>query len=123
MTRGCGKVGAVPAAFTVRTHQIAGGVVEVEVVGEVDVGNALQLRAAILSALDDRPTALQVHLAGVDFIDSTGLGALVAGRNRAEAHHTAYTICHLQDSVLKVVRITGLLDVLGWNQTTSPPVQ
>ncbi|MGH2725849.1 MAG: STAS domain-containing protein, partial [Actinomycetota bacterium] len=51
----------------------------IDVEGEVDVFTAPKLREQILSLLSQGADRLVVNLAGVDFMDSTGLGVLVGG--------------------------------------------
>jgi hypothetical protein len=46
----------------------------VAVTGEVDASNASRLRVAILDAAGNHDAQLEVDLAGITFMDSTGLG-------------------------------------------------
>lgn len=45
----------------------------------------LKLRAALLTAVDEGPGTVVVDMAGVEWIDSTGLGTLVGALKRARA--------------------------------------
>ena len=57
--------------------------------------------------------ALTVDLGGVDFLDSSGLGALVAGLKLARSRSGELRIvCDQQRSVRKVLEVTGLERVL-----------
>ena len=51
--------------------------------GEVDVSCASQLREAIDAAIDDGVRQIEVNLAEVPYIDSTGIGVLVGAAHRA----------------------------------------
>lgn len=75
--------------------------------GEVDVYSAPAFRERIFQMLASDPS-LVIDLTGLSFIDSTGLGVLVAGRNRALEHGGAVAFVCTQDRVLKLLRITGL---------------
>src|SRR4051794_41985690 len=55
----------------------------VTVTGEVDVETAPRLRSALLSTADQPALMVVVDLRDVTFLDSTGLGVLVAGLKRA----------------------------------------
>ena len=64
---------------SVSAEQLGDGRLCVTVVGEVDLYTAPQLKHAL-----ERPaTAVIVDLADCEFIDSTGLGVLVAAHKRA----------------------------------------
>jgi anti-sigma B factor antagonist len=84
-----------------------------EVGGEVDAYSAPKLRERIDEIVDNGEHHLVVDLGGVDFIDSTGLGVLVSGHNKArEAGGRLDLVCNV-DRVIKLLRITGLDDVFA----------
>jgi len=56
---------------------------------------------------------VMVDLAEVEFIDSTGLGALVGGRRRALALNGSFALVCADDHLLQVFRVTGLDKVLA----------
>jgi anti-sigma B factor antagonist len=95
--------------LTIATSEVEGCTV-VTVAGELDIHTAPSLQSAISELIDHGVHDLVVDLSQVDFIDSTGLGVLVAGLKKARAlHGSLELVCH-QDRLLKVFRITGLLD-------------
>lgn len=90
------------------TENLVGSQLVVGVRGEVDVHSAAQLRDQLFAALDAGNPTVIVDLSKLDFIDSTGLGALVAGRNHAaEVNATLRLVC-ASERLLKLFRITGL---------------
>jgi anti-sigma B factor antagonist len=80
----------------------------VAVRGEVDVHSAAQLRDQLISSLDSGNSSVIVDLSKLDFIDSTGLGALVAGRNHAAGISSSLRLVCSSERLLKLFRITGL---------------
>jgi anti-sigma B factor antagonist len=85
----------------------------VAVSGEIDLATAPSLRSTLIAALDGSPPSpmlLQVDLAGVGFLDSTGIGALVGVRNHAVAKSCTVQLIGLQRPVQRVLAVTGLLD-------------
>jgi anti-sigma B factor antagonist len=67
-------------------YRLSSGVAVVDVRGEIDVSTCELLRDRLLLALTDQDRrSMVVNLADVDFIDSTGLGVLVAVWHRAQA--------------------------------------
>ena len=66
--------------------RLVSGVAVVEVTGEVDVATCGALRKALLRVVsDENYRGLVVNLAGVTFIDSTGIGVLVGVWRRVRA--------------------------------------
>src|SRR4029077_14345255 len=81
--------------------------------GEVDVTTTPRVRAQLISLLSERNPRVIVDLEGVDFLDSSGLGALVAALKLAQSRSGDLRIvCDRQRSVRKVLAVTGLERVL-----------
>ncbi len=85
--------------------------VVLEVRGEVDVHSAPDLRDRLISVLDAGNQSVVVDLSWLSFIDSTGLGALVAARNHANTAGASLPLVCKTERLLKVFRITGLHEV------------
>jgi anti-sigma B factor antagonist len=83
----------------------------VEVRGEVDVHSAPQLRDRLIEVIDAGKSSVVVDLSWLQFIDSTGLGALVAAHNHANTAGAEFRLVCKVDRLLKVFRITGLDEV------------
>jgi anti-sigma B factor antagonist len=96
--------------FSVTSHAIDDLYV-VDVTGEVDVFSAPTLAEHLTQLFDAGQRTVVVDLTAVNFLDSTGLGTLVAGRNRAEEAGGQLPIVGSGDRVLKLFRITGLDEV------------
>lgn len=100
--------------FTARVVQ--DGVATLEVSGEVDIAVAQEFVAAAVRCLEDpEATVLRIDLAGVTFLDSSGLGALVQARNHAQSVAKSVVIANVAPTVMKVFTITGLADVLSFD--------
>ncbi len=56
----------------------------VRLVGELDLYNAPELRAALLEVLAEEPQRLVLDLGEVDFVDSTALGVLIETRTKLD---------------------------------------
>lgn len=76
--------------------------------GEIDYATGPQLKEAITDALVAGRVHLVIDMLGVEFIESTGLGALIGGRRRARALDGSLVLVCAESSVLKVLRVTGL---------------
>jgi anti-anti-sigma factor len=84
--------------------------------GDVDLHTAGQLRDAVVSAVggedDAPPRQVDVDLGGVPFLNSSGLGALLAGAKEANRLGTVFRVVNLQPAVRRVVEMMGLAEVL-----------
>src|ERR1700709_233912 len=85
--------------------------------GEIDYATGPQLKDAITDALVAGHLHLVVDLLGVEFMESTGLGALIGGRRRARALDGSLVLVCAESSVLKVLRVTGLDKVFEIHDT------
>jgi anti-sigma B factor antagonist len=79
-----------------------------DVVGEVDVYSAPELRERLAELVNASTPSLVVNLVDVSFLDSTGIGTLVAGLNRAVQFGGTLTLVCDHERILKLFRITGL---------------
>ena len=77
------------------------------VTGEVDVYSAPALRDGLTDLLSAGSSVI-VDLTGVGFLDSTGLGALVAARKTAEEQGVILPLVCTAERILKLFTITGL---------------
>ena len=76
--------------------------------GDVDFATGPELRRCITETLAAGDVSLVVDLVGVDFIESTGLGALIGGRRRAQALNGSLSLVCAEEQLLRVFEITGL---------------
>ena len=99
------------AGFTTRTEQ-ADGVVRVVVAGELDLATEGPLVAVIASAVRAPDAArVVVDVAGVDFIDSSGLRSLLRCREEAQRLGKAISLAPGEGAVLRLLESAG---VAGW---------
>ncbi|HEX8305227.1 MAG TPA: STAS domain-containing protein [Jatrophihabitans sp.] len=85
----------------------AGDLTVLEVRGEVDLHSAAQLQDRLLQVIAGGQSVV-VDLTGLSFLDSTGLGVLVAARNQAQQAGAQLRLVCTSDRMLKLFRITGL---------------
>jgi anti-sigma B factor antagonist len=98
--------------FELRTHR-RDSAVEVAAAGELDMAAAFQLESGVDPLLaDDAVDSVQLDLSEVGFVDSAGLGALLALRERAQDRGIALEIARPSDPVRRLLELTGLGDTL-----------
>ena len=88
------------------------GIATMALHGEVDVLTVERLRVALGGALAARPSTIVVDLTGLTFIDSTGLGALIAGFQRARDAGVPFRLAHASEGVRQILVLSGLLEVV-----------
>ncbi|MER5261742.1 STAS domain-containing protein [Actinosynnema sp. NPDC002837] len=86
----------------------AGDVLVIGVAGEVDIDTTPEVRAAVLSGLAERPSALVLDLSGVSFFSSAGLSLLLETRARVDTLAVVATA----RAVLRPIQLTSLGSLL-----------
>lgn len=107
-----------PQALRVTVDEGAGKAV-VHVSGEVDVQSADELRGHLLLAAGSH-RRLVLDLAGVTFLDSAGLGALVSAHRAADERGGSLVVTGARGMVREVLRASRLDTVLEVSDTTPP---
>lgn len=97
------------ALVNVSTRESDGQVVVV-LRGVLDVVDAVSVAAA-LAAVAARERAVIVDLAGLAFMDSSGVAALVHGRKQARVAGGELLLAAPQPQVLRLLTLTRLIDV------------
>lgn len=91
----------------ITTRDTATGPV-LEITGELDYTNASELRER-LTTLPLRPgRRLVLDLGGMRFCDSSGITALIAARNHAQAAQADIALAAVPAHTLRILRIVGL---------------
>ncbi len=102
--------------MTVTTSENHGYTI-VTVAGELDLYTAPDLREAISGLIREGTYHLVTDLTRVEFLDSTGLGVLVSARKKIIAHDGSLQLVCNQDRLLKLFRLTGLINVFAIHDT------
>ena len=86
-------------------------------VGDIDMAVADELRVRLASLVEQGRVALILDLGRVMYIDSSGLGAVVAAMKQARASGGDLALCALEDDVRAVFQMTRLDTVLAVHPT------
>ena len=84
------------------------GVPVVGAEGEIDLGTVDALRAAASEVVRGKPESIIFDLRKVTYIDSSGLGILLAARKQMGKNANAVVVVTGQASVIQSLKITGL---------------
>ena len=85
-----------------------GGEVVATMSGDLDLVTADRAKRQLSQIIDGKPASLGLDLSALSFIDSTGLGALVAIHHHAATTEVPMTLMGVSSQVLRVMEITRL---------------
>ncbi len=94
----------------------------VTISGEMDMSNAGILTDFLNAEIESTGGDLYLNLAGLDFIDSSGLAALLGARRQLEVGGRSLILSSPSPAVARVLEVTGL-DALFDTETAGAYVQ
>ena len=96
--------------FSIRTS-VEGSTAHVALTGEIDLSAVPAIRECAQALLTDALICgVEVDLSGATFIDSSGVGALIGGRQLATRQGKTCRIVGVQGRVAHVFAVMGLTD-------------
>lgn len=81
--------------------------------GELDYASAQHLRAAVTAALTREVDAIVISLAGVTFVDSTGIGTLVVARRICGDMRVSLRVSDASPFIARLFAVVGVSEALG----------
>ncbi|BCJ70326.1 STAS domain-containing protein [Polymorphospora rubra] len=101
-------------ALTLTWVTVGDGRVVLSVTGEVDIATSGELDRTLANVLH-RPSVhrIEVDLAGLRFLDASGILALLRGSDRARRRGCQLLLTNVTPGVRRVLQITGASSVLG----------
>ena len=105
------------------TNREVDGVSVVALDGRIVLGEESNaLREKVKSLIADGKTKVVLNMANITFIDSAGLGTLVAAHHSAKSQGAALKLAHLGAKFQEVLQITKLLTVFDVYNTEAEAV-
>ena len=91
------------------------GIATVTVRGEIDLATSTRLNRELDIALDRQPppARLRIDLAGVAFMDTTGVAVLLKARRRALEVGARFSVSSASPTIERLLEITGLALLLA----------
>ena len=86
-----------------------GNVYIIDVNGEMDLYNSYKLKELVMKMLEKKVQAFVVNLENVDYIDSSGVGALIYICSTIRKMNLKFMIANIHGSVKKVIELTKLM--------------
>jgi anti-sigma B factor antagonist len=116
-------IGETPGMNFKATTREADGVTVIDLEGRVTLGEgSATLRALIRESLAKGRLKFLINLAGVNYIDSSGLGELVSGYRAVKARGGELKLMNLTKKVNDLLRVTKLYTVFDIHQDEAAAV-
>ena len=97
--------------ITTSTRQV-GGVTIVDISGRIELGEeSAAVRNLVGDLLSEGNTKILLNLAGVEYIDSSGLGALVSAYTSVRKQGGELKLLNLTDKVSDIMEVTKLYTI------------
>lgn len=81
--------------------------------GEVDMQSAPQLSQRLTELAAEAPARVVVDLSGVDFLDSSGLGALLTANQSFQGAGIAFGLAGANAGISKVLTLSRVDEIIG----------
>ena len=91
--------------------------------GSLDLATSPSVRAALMEAATEGKHDIIVDLTHLEFLDSTGLGALIGAHRRALEHGGAVRLAVGEGAIARLLNITGLIRVFPVYHTLDDALQ
>jgi anti-sigma B factor antagonist len=102
----------MPTDFAVQERPVHDGRRLIAVHGELDLFTAPELRTRINETIDEGTRELIVDLSDTAFVDSTGLGVLLAALKRMRSCDGELVILDSRGNVLETFKVAGVDQIL-----------
>jgi len=89
--------------------------------GEVDVSSSQLLEEAVVEACSAGAKEVVLDMGGIEFMDSTGLRAILRGKALCEEKHCDYLVTPAQRPVERTLEVTGVRSKLRFGKVGRGP--
>jgi anti-sigma B factor antagonist len=98
-------------------EELEGGLHKLTLRGELDIASAPALESTVRRLCQDGATEVVLDLTRLEFIDSTGLNAVLRTKSICEEHLCAFHLTSAQRPVQRVFELTRLIDRLPFRRS------
>ena len=81
--------------------------------GALDIATSPSLRAVLIEEVNEHKHTVVVDLSQLEFIDSTGLGALIGAQRRSLEQGGQVCLVVSEGPIMRLLQITGLIAIFG----------
>jgi len=84
------------------------GLIIMRVKGELDLNTAADFKTAVSAKLAGKPSIIAMDFAGLEYLDSSGIGALVKLNKTAHDNNTELIFFDLEDGIRNMFKLSRL---------------
>jgi anti-anti-sigma factor len=99
------------------TSSVVGPEARVSLTGELDIHSAPDVTASLADLAQQHVQSVVIDVAGLTFLDSSGLRALLSARNELQTVGAAFSLEGVSGTVERVLDATGLLGLLTGSES------
>ena len=99
------------------------GVPVISLAGEMDVHTSARLRDSVLVLLETGARKIVINLDNIEYVDSTGLGTMVAVLKRMTEQDCKLCVVSANPLINKVFEITGLTRIFTIKSTDTEAIE
>ncbi len=100
-----------------------GEVYIIDVSGEMDLYNSFKLKELVMKMLEKKVDQFVINMENVDYIDSSGIGALIFICSTIKKMNLKLLITNVHGSVKKVIELTKLMGYFPMAATVEEALQ
>lgn len=96
-----------------------GAIMVISVEGDIDLGRSQQFQNSLLALLDEKPRRMVINLAGVEYMDSSGVASLVKLLSRTRKFGIELALAELTarvKSMFEITRLNNVFSIFGSEQ-------
>jgi len=95
----------------------------IDIQGEMDLYNSYKLKDLVMKMLEKKVTKFVINLDKVEYIDSSGIGALIFICSTIKKMNLELLITNVQGSVKKVIELTKLMGYFPMAATVNDAIK
>jgi anti-anti-sigma factor len=80
----------------------------IKVNGEVDLYNVSELKKALFNITNSECASIIIDMSNINYMDSSGIGALVAGQKKMRAKNGKFALMSIHEDVLNILKLATL---------------
>jgi anti-sigma B factor antagonist len=80
----------------------------ISISGDIDLYNVSKMKSALFAAADENVKSLVLDMKGIYYIDSSGIGALVAVQKKVRGDKGSFALVNVNPDVMEILRLASL---------------
>jgi len=100
-------------------RKFVGSIAVIQLTGKLNFEVTADLRDTLRETISQKPSKIVINLSGLNHIDSSGMGLLIATRNTGDKNEISLALCEAPSVIKKALSQTNLLSYFNIFETES----